>query len=489
MCVCFCCHIGQNVWNVSRYAKTLKTKNKKSWLCLVSGPGIYQVVNCGNYGHNIRSRPSMTGSPIGILTKGKKIVATENVRHCILSWCSARYSLRSAVDTVGPLCERQPEWLEQRSFNDRLWWWFLQSQCDGKICKGWGLMEGGFSQCVGVSHSYPLLFTHTHTHIYTHTHTHTYTHTHTHTHSLTHSLTLHTLTHTHSHEHTHTEKNQIRNTFHPTWPVSPHCAWFRWSTSTGRGSSWTTPAVSSTAMLTTKPPKPGPWWWTPTVPSTCSTSLIWPPLPMTPSASTPSPPQKPQDTTSRTMLLLFPLLDTGTLKVMDRVRVQGITRGTACSLFGMLHLICVSARVDRYIVWRLLSWLPEVTYSKLKKVQNNASKLLPSTLLSLLASRWAKTPNANPCYSAVRSSKDQAPIYFADHLQPYLIALSLQTPEHLEFHLSTLSPVVSALSLTGLQLSGKQLPVSVRRASSVSSFQILLKPFAFPRPFLHTSCL
>ncbi|XP_076446720.1 E3 ubiquitin-protein ligase MYCBP2-like isoform X7 [Babylonia areolata] len=43
------------------------------------GPGVYQVVNCGIYGHNIRSYPSMTGSPIGILNKGMKIVATESV--------------------------------------------------------------------------------------------------------------------------------------------------------------------------------------------------------------------------------------------------------------------------------------------------------------------------------------------------------------------------------------------------------------------------
>ncbi|KAK7473506.1 hypothetical protein BaRGS_00035259, partial [Batillaria attramentaria] len=43
------------------------------------GPGIYQVVNCGNYGHNVRSRPNLKASPIGMLTRGKKIVATENV--------------------------------------------------------------------------------------------------------------------------------------------------------------------------------------------------------------------------------------------------------------------------------------------------------------------------------------------------------------------------------------------------------------------------
>ena len=43
------------------------------------GPGVYQVVQCGTAGHNVRSKPGMRGTPVGRLTKGNKIEATEEV--------------------------------------------------------------------------------------------------------------------------------------------------------------------------------------------------------------------------------------------------------------------------------------------------------------------------------------------------------------------------------------------------------------------------
>ena len=45
----------------------------------VGGPGIYRVVQCGAAGHNIRSKPSMRGTPVGRLSKGNIIEAEEEV--------------------------------------------------------------------------------------------------------------------------------------------------------------------------------------------------------------------------------------------------------------------------------------------------------------------------------------------------------------------------------------------------------------------------
>ncbi|XP_069130438.1 LOW QUALITY PROTEIN: E3 ubiquitin-protein ligase MYCBP2-like [Argopecten irradians] len=43
------------------------------------GPGIYQVLKCGSFGHNIRCRPSLKATPVGMLTLGDKITALEDV--------------------------------------------------------------------------------------------------------------------------------------------------------------------------------------------------------------------------------------------------------------------------------------------------------------------------------------------------------------------------------------------------------------------------
>ena len=42
------------------------------------GPGNYQVVKCGSSGHNIRSRPSLKASPIGMVSHGNQVVVTDD---------------------------------------------------------------------------------------------------------------------------------------------------------------------------------------------------------------------------------------------------------------------------------------------------------------------------------------------------------------------------------------------------------------------------
>ena len=43
------------------------------------GPGTYSVVQCGAAGHNVRSKPSMKGVPIGRLAKDNKVQIVEEV--------------------------------------------------------------------------------------------------------------------------------------------------------------------------------------------------------------------------------------------------------------------------------------------------------------------------------------------------------------------------------------------------------------------------
>ncbi|ESO93791.1 hypothetical protein LOTGIDRAFT_205644 [Lottia gigantea] len=43
------------------------------------GPGVYQCINCGSYGHNIRTRPNLKATAIGMVTLGEKLVAIDEV--------------------------------------------------------------------------------------------------------------------------------------------------------------------------------------------------------------------------------------------------------------------------------------------------------------------------------------------------------------------------------------------------------------------------
>ncbi|XP_041356631.1 E3 ubiquitin-protein ligase MYCBP2-like isoform X3 [Gigantopelta aegis] len=50
------------------------------------GPGIYQVVKCGSFGHNIRSKPNLKATPTGMLTLNKKVYAIEDVTNSDGTW-------------------------------------------------------------------------------------------------------------------------------------------------------------------------------------------------------------------------------------------------------------------------------------------------------------------------------------------------------------------------------------------------------------------
>ena len=41
---------------------------------------MYRVVQCGTAGHNVRSKPSMRGTPVGRLSKSSTVEAIEEVR-------------------------------------------------------------------------------------------------------------------------------------------------------------------------------------------------------------------------------------------------------------------------------------------------------------------------------------------------------------------------------------------------------------------------
>ncbi|XP_035827428.1 E3 ubiquitin-protein ligase MYCBP2 isoform X3 [Aplysia californica] len=78
------------------------------------GPGTYMVTKCGASGHNIRARPSLRAAPIGMVTKGKKIKAVEDVvtsegvwirlsedsahKYCLSPMASEAWSLVSGID-------------------------------------------------------------------------------------------------------------------------------------------------------------------------------------------------------------------------------------------------------------------------------------------------------------------------------------------------------------------------------------------------------
>lgn len=44
-------------------------------------PGPYTVIKCGASGHNVRSRPSLSATPIGMLVLGNRV----NVKQCVVN--------------------------------------------------------------------------------------------------------------------------------------------------------------------------------------------------------------------------------------------------------------------------------------------------------------------------------------------------------------------------------------------------------------------
>ena len=97
-----------------------------------------------------------------------------------------------------------------------------------------------------------------------------------------------------------------------------------------------------------------------------------------------------------------------------------------------------------------------------------------------LASRGS---NTNCLCFALRSSLIRPPSTFQSFFTFTLLPGSsdlLPTPECSEYHLSERSPVVSALSLTRLRLSGTN---SVRHSTSVTSYTSSFKIFIFLKTF------
>ncbi|KAL5012682.1 hypothetical protein ScPMuIL_011233 [Solemya velum] len=79
------------------------------------GAGVYRVVKCGSYGHNIRWRPTLKATPIGMLTLGDQISITEDVvnqdgvwvkldSECVEQFCHIKdgeaWSLASGKDGI-----------------------------------------------------------------------------------------------------------------------------------------------------------------------------------------------------------------------------------------------------------------------------------------------------------------------------------------------------------------------------------------------------
>ncbi|XP_065845558.1 E3 ubiquitin-protein ligase MYCBP2-like isoform X3 [Oscarella lobularis] len=72
-------------------------KLRKKWK---GGAGEYEVVRCGEAGHNIRSRPNLKGTPVGLLCRTNRIKASEHVSNADGDW------LKLEHESVETYCER-----------------------------------------------------------------------------------------------------------------------------------------------------------------------------------------------------------------------------------------------------------------------------------------------------------------------------------------------------------------------------------------------
>ncbi|KAL4230611.1 E3 ubiquitin-protein ligase mycbp2 [Mactra antiquata] len=50
------------------------------------GAGVYEVIKCGSFGHNIRSRPSLKATPVGRVTMGNQVMIVEEVVNVEGTW-------------------------------------------------------------------------------------------------------------------------------------------------------------------------------------------------------------------------------------------------------------------------------------------------------------------------------------------------------------------------------------------------------------------
>lgn len=77
------------------------------------GAGEYEVIRCGEAGHNIRNRPTMKGTPVGLLCRTSKIKASTHVNNSEGDWVQLE---RESVETY---CEKEGEaWTLARSASE-----------------------------------------------------------------------------------------------------------------------------------------------------------------------------------------------------------------------------------------------------------------------------------------------------------------------------------------------------------------------------------
>ena len=111
----------------------------------------------------------------------------------------------------------------------------------------------------------------------------------------------------------------------------------------------------------------------------------------------------------------------------------------------------------------LLAGCPKYLLSKLQKVQNNAAKLIFRITRSAHITPMLHSLHWLPIEQRIKYKlfllcfkviSHQAPVYLSELLHLPGSSALLQTPECSEYHPSAQSPVVSALFLTRLHLSG-----------------------------------
>ena len=142
-----------------------------------------------------------------------------------------------------------------------------------------------------------------------------------------------------------------------------------------------------------------------------------------------------------------------------------VQHATICLKMSPKKLLCAFVFSRLGYCNSLLAGCPKYLLSKLQKVQNNAARLIFRTTRSAHVTPMLHSLHWLPIEQgigykfayALRSFLISLPPtfqnFFTFTLLPGSSAL-LQTPECSEYHLSEQSPVVSALSLTRLQLPG-----------------------------------
>ncbi|KAG8179148.1 hypothetical protein JTE90_015337 [Oedothorax gibbosus] len=93
------------------------------------GPGVYHVIKCGASGHNIRSRPSLKASAVGMLALGNTVGAIEDITNADGVW------VKLDKDSTKEYCFNMDgeAWTLIRSLSDIM---YLQHESDGAVLFG-----------------------------------------------------------------------------------------------------------------------------------------------------------------------------------------------------------------------------------------------------------------------------------------------------------------------------------------------------------------